>query len=258
MSSVTCTACEYASKTFIFSLCYKTKSPEEAGPHLHSHSRERCVFWVWAKHSIWQFIEELHLPKCSEAEVPVGQGSVVLRRGNCRLTQRITELSVATFHSRALPAAHDPSTHSSAQQSKKTGNVPLLAEWVALRTAWYQTVRFCDTKLQLQGHTNRTWCFPALPTVLFHLFTISLWAVGERRSLLCSFYALLKLWPGVQDITKIEARVANFQPQRGRILPYSWLNTPPTPKPNTPPPKKKTNKLNRTKPNESTKNYFKK
>lgn len=114
--------------------------PEIAGPHLDSLLREICVFWVWAKHSIWQFIKELHLPKCSEAEGPVGQGSVV-RRGNCRWTQCITQVRAATSHSRALPvAAHDPSTGSSAQQGNKTGNVPLLTE-----SGWHGEL--CDTRL---------------------------------------------------------------------------------------------------------------
>lgn len=114
--------------------------PEGAGPHLHGFLRQRCVFWVWAKHSIWQFKSEL--PKGSEAEGPVGQGSIVLRRGNCRWTQCITELLAATSHSRALPvAAHDLSTGSAVQQSKKTGNVPLLIE-----SGWHWELR--DTRLR--------------------------------------------------------------------------------------------------------------
>lgn len=153
--------------------------PEGAGPHLHSLLRERSGFWVWAKHSIWQFIKELCLPKCNEAEGPVGQGSAVPGRGNCRWTQHITQLRAAASHSRALPvAAHDPSTGSSAQQSKKPECSSFDREWVALAAVWHQSVRFCDTKLQPPRSHRLTCCFPALPAVFFHLFTISLWDVG--------------------------------------------------------------------------------
>lgn len=84
-------------QTFMFLLCHKTtKSPWRSRPTL---TWEKWVFWVGAKHSIWQVIKEVHLPKCSEAGGPVGQGSVDWEE------ETVDEPSVSQSFVRALPVA---------------------------------------------------------------------------------------------------------------------------------------------------------
>lgn len=138
-----------------------TNPPGGADPHLPTSPLRGCVFWVWAKHSIWQFLKELCLPKCSEAEGPVGQGSVALRRGNWRWNKGITA-SCSQLSQQSPPMI--PARVPQPSKSKKTGNVPLSVEWVTLEAVqyqieilWYQTTAAWSHRLRCR--------FPALPTV---------------------------------------------------------------------------------------------
>lgn len=128
---------------------------EGADPHLHSLLRERCVFWMWAKHSIWQFIKELRLPKGSEAEGPVGQGSVALRRGTgyeSRVSHSfmLPPLTAEPFLWQPVIPARAPQP----SRGRRQGTCSSFDRAVALEAVWYQTVRFCDTKLRLHSHTD--------------------------------------------------------------------------------------------------------
>lgn len=107
--------------------------------------------------SIWGVSKTQHLAshkRSSFAKVqwgrrPSGTGKCWLRRGNCRWAQCITELC-------ASPScgSHDPSTGCSAQQSKETGNVPLLIE-----SGWHRELH--DTRLWdfVIPNYNYSWTF---------------------------------------------------------------------------------------------------